>query len=300
MTEHLIHIGYPKTGSKFLQRWFAEHPEIAFDPLGIGGCRDVYDLVRQAATPRPAAGCRVTSFEGLVTPDARSGLLRGDEAWEGREPDPGAQQRTCEILAALFPNAHILLVTRGFRSILLSGYSQYVRSGGCGDFYVFGPPDPIARERGRHAWNYDAIIALYETAFDGRITVLPYELLRDDPGAFTAALERALGLGRFAPTPTPLNPSLSPAGLRWYPRMTRFIHRLPVGAPLRRALLRGYVPRIGGPPLEALVRFLQRLRQAAPVTPELITDEALAFCRGKAERLRGNPLYAPYREDYLL
>ena len=299
MTGHLIHVGFPKTGSKFLQRWFAQHPEIAFDPVGIGGCRDVYDLVRQAAAPGGQIRCRVTSFEGLVTPHGRAGLLQPDEPWEGRRPDFEAQQRTCATLAALFPSAQILLVTRGFRSILLSGYSEYVRFGGARDFHVFGPRDPAAAEQGRHAWHYDALIGLYEAAF-GELIVLPYELLRDDPAAFTAELERRLGLGRFAPAPRPLNPSLSPAGLRWYPRLTRLIRRLPLGAPLRRALLRFYVPRIGGKRLETLVGLLQRLRPATPVTPDLVTDDMLDFCRGKSERLRGNPLYAPYREEYLL
>jgi hypothetical protein len=233
MSEHLIHIGFPKTGSKFLQHWFADHPEIVFDPVGIGGCRDVYELVRQAAAPGRQAACRVTSFEGLVTPDVSAGLLRGDEEWEGRRSDDEAQQRTCATLAALFPCAWILLVTRGFRSIMLSGYSQYVRSGGTRDFQVSGAADPLLVERGRHAWNYDAVIGLYEAAFGERLIVLPFELLRDRPGAFTAEIERRLGLGHFAPAPQPLNPSLSAEGLRWYPRLTRLIRRLPVGAPLR-------------------------------------------------------------------
>ena len=300
MTEHLIHIGFPKTGSKFLQRWFAEHPDIVFDPIGIGGCRDIYELVRQAGAPGRRIGCRVTSFEGLVTPDLRAGLLRADEEWEGRRSDGEAQQRTCATLAALFPRARILLVTRGFRSMLLSGYSQYVRSGGGRDFHVFGPPDPAAAERGRQAWDYDAVIGLYRAAFGDRLIVLPCELLRDDPTAFTAELERRLGLGHFAPAPQPVNPSLSPEGLRWYPRLTRLIRRLPLGAPLRKALLRLYVPRIGGRRLEAVVQRLQRLRPVAPVTPELITDEMLEGFRGKAERLRGNAFYEPYRQEYLL
>jgi len=301
MTGHLIHVGFPKTGSKFLQGWFAAHPEIAFDPVGIGGCRDVYDLVRQAAAPDRQFRCRVTSFEGLVTPHVRSGLIRPEEEWEGHGLEVEAQKRTCATLAALFPGAQILLVTRGFRSILLSGYSQYVRSGGGRDFHVFRPPDPAAAAKyGRQAWNYDGLIGFYEAAFGDGLIVLPYELLRDDPAAFTGELERRLGLSRFAPAPHPLNPSLSPEGLRWYPRLTRLIRRLPVGTPLRTALLRRYVPRIGGKRLEALVRLLQCLRPLVPVTPDLVTDDMLDFCRGKSERLRGNPLYAPYREEYLL
>lgn len=300
MVPHLIHIGYPKTGSKFLQRWFADHPEIAFDPIGIGGCRDVYDLVRKAAAPDPLVRLRVTSSEVLATPDARAGLRQPGDEREPHGPDPAAQQRTCATLAALFPEAYILLVTRGFRSILLSGYSQYVRIGGDLDFYVFRPPDPSAGKHGRHAWDYDSLIGLYEAAFGDRLIILPWELLRDDATGFTGEIERRLSLSHFAPAPQPLNPSLSPEGLRWYPRLTRLVRRLPIGAALRRALLRLYVPRIGGRRAEALVRLLQRVRPATPVTAGLVTDDMLDFCRGKAERLRGNPLYAPYRREYLL
>jgi hypothetical protein len=301
MVAHLIHIGYPKTGSKFLQRWFAEHPQIAFDPVGIGGCRDVYDLVRQSAAPDPEIRCRVTSFEGLAVPEDRAGRRRPEEEHKADAPDFAARQRACATLVGLFPCAHILLVTRGFRSILLSGYSEYLRAGGALDFDAyFRRPDAADLERGRCGWNYDALIGLYEAAFGDGLIVLPYELLRDDPAAFTGELERRLGLGPAAPGPERLNPSLSPIDMRWYPRLTRLIRRLPVGRPLRSALLRFYVPRIGGPPFASLVRMLHRLRPSTPVTTRLVSDEMLDFCRGTAERLRDNALYAPYHEEYLL
>lgn len=300
MARHLVHIGYPKTGSMFLQRWFADHPEIAFQPGGIGGCSDVYDLVRQSAAPDPEVRCRVTSFEGLATPDLRAGRIVPDLRRDAQGPDFEAQKRACATLAALFPGAHILLVTRGFRSILLSGYSQYVRSGGDLDFNAFRTPDPEEVEQGRHAWHYDSLIGLYEAAFGDGLIVMPYELLRDDPARFAAEIERRLGLSHIPPFAEPLNPSLSPEELRWYPRLTRLLRRLPVGAAIRSALLRRYVPRIGGRRLGMLVRLLQRIRPITPVTPDLLTDDMLDFCRGKAERLRSDPLYAPYGDQYFL
>src|SRR5262249_37217403 len=42
MTGHLIHIGYPKTGSNFLRAWFAQHPQLAYADGGIAGFLDAY------------------------------------------------------------------------------------------------------------------------------------------------------------------------------------------------------------------------------------------------------------------
>jgi hypothetical protein len=37
VSRHLIHIGYAKAGSKFLQRWFEAHPDLAYRTAGLGG-----------------------------------------------------------------------------------------------------------------------------------------------------------------------------------------------------------------------------------------------------------------------
>ena len=54
------------------------------------------------------------------------------------------QVAACDALGALFPTAHVLLVTRGFRSLILSSYSQYARTGGAveiEDFLRGGMPE---------------------------------------------------------------------------------------------------------------------------------------------------------------
>ena len=74
MTGHLIHIGYPKTGSNFLRRWFAAHPDLAYIEGGIGGFAGVLDIAREGVSPHPDAAYRVTSAEGLATPHANIGV----------------------------------------------------------------------------------------------------------------------------------------------------------------------------------------------------------------------------------
>src|SRR4051812_10644515 len=114
MTGHLIHIGYAKAGSTFLQRWFAHHPELLYREGGIAGLADIYELSRQSAAPPSGIRYRVSSSEGLATPHAFVGLqhvAHGEvQAHHLRE----AQEAACAALAALFPNAWILVVTRGF------------------------------------------------------------------------------------------------------------------------------------------------------------------------------------------
>jgi hypothetical protein len=296
MTGHLIHIGHAKAGSTFLKRWFEGHPQIAYDRRGIAGFRDIHALVRHCAEPPPDLRCCVTSSEALATPHVHMGRFRdGRASGEQIRVDPRIQAEACALLAALFPAAYVLLVTRGFRSMILSGYSQYVRTGGEAEF-----PGRSDKMNAAAAFNYDHLVGLYSRAFGDRLIVLPYELLRDDPVAFVGEVERRLGLSHWPPPRGRYNPALSPAELRWYPRLTRFVRRLPVGARPRRALMRAWLPAVMANRLRPLVALLQFLRPAEPVTDALVTDEMVEYFRGRAEFARTNPLYAPYAEDYLL
>lgn len=293
MKAHLIHIGLPKTGSTYLQRWFAKHPQMAFREGGIAGFGGVDEIARDAASPGPAR-VRVTSSELLGVAYSRSGL-GPDYALDG-SVDHDGQARACAMLASLFPTAYVLLVTRGFRALLLSSYSEYVRQGGPCDFSEQLPP---VDDRQKNVWNYDALVALYRRAFGDRLIVLPYELLRDSPERFLREIESGLGVDSFPPLEEKLNAALSPAELRWYPRLSRLVRRLPVGDRLRRRIFALYVSRIGGRRLGQLVALLQRLRPAPPVRPGPEWNEALARqVRGMADVLCEDPLYAPYAADY--
>lgn len=293
MTAHLIHIGLPKTGSTWLQRWFAKHPQMAFRDGGIAGFGGVAEIARDAASPS-SARVRVTSSELLGVAYSRSGL-GPDYALDGTVDHDG-QARTCALLASLFPTAYVLLVTRGFRAMLLSAYSEHVRQGGPSDFWE---QLPQVNDAQRNVWNYDALVALYRRAFGDRLIVLPYELLRDRPDRFLSEIERRLGVDPFPPLEERPNAALSPAELRWYPRLSRLVRRLPVGDRLRRRIFALYVSRIGGRRLGQLVALLQRLRPAPPVRPGPEWEEALARqVRGMANALCEEPLYAPYAADY--
>jgi hypothetical protein len=291
MIRHLIHIGYPKTGSTFLQRWFATHPQLAFADGGLAGFRDVYALVRACAAPPPADVLyRVTSSEGLSAPRASAGQSQVDFS-EGEWDMPSAQAAACALVAELFPNAVVLIVTRGFRSMILSSYSQYVRAGGGADLREL-----IATSRTTGPWNYDQLIGFYTRTFGAaNVIVMPYELLRDDADRFMRTLETRLGLRHVAASPDRVNTALSEVELYWYPRLTRFVRK---HAPRR--VFTAYARAAFTNRLRLPIRVLQRLRPAAPVSADDLPESHIEMYRGFADSLRDNPLYAPYASDYLL
>jgi hypothetical protein len=296
MTGHLIHVGYPKSGSNFLRRWFRSHPHLAFDHDVIAGFRSVHDLAKYKGPDDPEIRYRVTSSESLIVPRADVGDLAMDHEAMLRSQVAEAQAAICARLSDLFPKARILIVTRGFESAILSAYSQYVRTG-----VTRGLDElPALIEPAIDQANYDRAIALYRRAFgEEPVIVLPYELLRDDPAAFTGELARRL---RIAPAPPPaerVNVSITPAEMLWYPRLSRSVQRLPLGRRLRSRLWRLYVEALATGRLAPLARLLDA-RGAARAAPPAIDPALLERFRGTAECLRAEPLYAPYAADYLL
>lgn len=290
---HLIHVGFPKAGSTFLQRWFAGHPDLRYAEGGLAGFRDVHDVISHAASESAARLWRVTSAEGFLAPRRKPGSSLCDVVvdYEG-DGMAESQRRACHTLAALFPEATILIVTRGFRSMILSSFSEYVRSGGVGRLEdLSGTEMP---------WNYDGLIDLYRAAFGAdRVIVLPYELLRDDQNRFLRTLEARLGVGLFDGPVGRLNPSLSEAEMHWYPRIGRLVQGLPLPRRLRDAIFRRYVRVIFQGGLSWVAAGLSRLSGPSSSVALRLDPADLDQCRGKAERLRGIPEYGLYAKDYL-
>ncbi|MFT4912808.1 MAG: hypothetical protein ACI9YM_001389 [Brevundimonas sp.] len=284
---HVIHVGYAKAGSSLLQQWFLDHPEITFRQGGLGGFQDIYDLIR-TTTHLKQPRCLVTSCEGLSAPRKDAGSINVDYSDMAAKMS-ARQENACQLLKTLFPNATILIVTRGFKGLMMSSYSQYVRTGGHNDLEDLFDTD------GDLGCHYDALIALYREAFAGRVTVLPYELLSDDPGAFRTALEQVLGVGGHPFPQRRVNPSLSRIELRWYPRLARFIHRLHLGHRVRTAFVNcAFHNRLAVP-----IRWLDRLFPVKPVTPDCLPTSAMEGFRGMARTLETDPLYRPYADRYL-
>ncbi len=295
---HLIHIGYPKSASNALRRWFAGHPQLDFAEGAIAGFRDVYQIARDSAAARPGLLYRVTSSEGLAIPHPDFGRPTADYSGVDESDLARDQAAACAILRDLFPGAFILIVTRGFIGAIRSGFSQFIRSGG--DPADFSQAQAHRRpiDTAGHPRNYDRVVGLYRDAFGDRVIVLPYELYRDDADAFVGEIERRLGLAHFPAPAERLNPSLDEAELAGHLRLTRLIRRLPVGRRARRRLTRLYARAAEQGRLGPLIRLLERLRPAPP--PERLGDALAERFRGRAETLRGEPGFALHARDYLL
>jgi len=291
VTGHLIHVGYPKAGSTYLQRWFDRHPQLAYAEGGIAGFRHVYDIASQAAAPAPGIRWRVTSSEVLTAPRpdaAGPGAPDRKWHWDGEE-----QSRVCATLASLFPTATVLIVTRGFRSMILSSYSQFVRAGGSRSLAE------LAAQASAHGpWDYDSLIAAYRAAFGaGNVLLLPYELLQEDSARFLGEIEERLGLDAGPAAEERINAALSPVELAWYPRLARTARSLPLaGGAAHKLLARAAFNNR----LRPAIRLLQRLRPREAVTADSIEPALVESFRGRADCLRDEPLYAPYADDYLL
>lgn len=293
MTAHLIHVGLPKAGSTFLQCWFAAHPQFAYQGGGLAGFRDVNGIGLEAATPNEETKWRVTSSEALSAPRADAGRTLMYYNRTGREPMAEEQARACHILAALFAGATILLITRGFRTVLLSGYSEFVRNGGSASLtkLLEGPQHD-------YPWNYDWLICLYRAAFGtDKVIVLPFEMLRDSPECFLREIETRLGLEHFPYSAPPVNVGASALELTWYPILTRAV-RIVAGE--GRPLENLYIRLLYGGRLGFAARLLQRLAPQSEVSSDLIDDAVIDRFRGTATLLRELTSYQPYRADYLL
>ena len=257
----------------------------------------------------------VTSAEHLATPpgdDLAKIMEMASGAARSPVPIQIRQAANCRVLRNLFPGSKVLIVTRGFRALHLSGYSQEVKRGS-----VLGvkaryealrrarrelpAQDGVDRRAYRHR-DFDYVIALYREAF-GRddVIILPYELLRDDQQRFVAVLEQRLGLEHHQIPIGRLNVSLTPEELAWYPRISRCVSALLslLGKRAHRRCYPLYTRLVMGNRLAPLVRFLSWLRPGRAVTEDDFSDRPWISSYGLADSLRVDPLYAPYAVDYL-
>lgn len=294
MTRHLLHIGFPKAGSTFLQRWFDGHPQLAHTYGGIAGFADMHAIAREGCSRREVL-YRVTSNEELSAPRPDAGKVAVDFEHPRELTIAASQERVCSILSGLFPNATVLIVTRGFRAMILSSLSQYVRGGGEADLATMMRAKLHQEPPQVDSFDYDYLIGLYRQAFgEANVIVMPYELLRDDADAFTRTFSDRLGIDPHPPLRERVNESLSPIELYWLPRLTRLMRRIP-----SRRLRDRYSRATLGNGLRGPIAWLNRLKPGTPFTSESIPEELVNAFRGRADSLRGNPLYAPYAAEYL-
>lgn len=291
---HLLHVGYPKTGSKFLQRWFEAHPDIAFTHWGIAGFDNAHEMMTAASVRAPAAW-HVTSHEALLTPLAD---YRDLGAGAISLPTRSAQSAACAMLAEIFPASRILIVTRGHEALLRSFYAELVLGGASYGFADFCDALLAQVEAGADTFDFGAAIDAYAAAFgEDRLLVLPYELLRDSPRAFLGAIEEFLGLEHSHFESGPVHRSPLKGRLAAYRRLTRWVRAVPGPVRMRRSATLRYIAALRGGRLGMIASVIEMLSEA-PAENDLPPPRLLEILGARAGRLRDNVHYRDYALEY--
>jgi len=199
----LVHIGYHKTASTWLQVHLFKHPDVGLRSIGKSAI-DVRarELVSTRALEFDAQAVR-ERFAPALDEVRERGLLPvvSNERLSGHPVSGGFDSKEiADRLAEVFPGAKVLMVIREQRSMIRSVYKQYVLAGGPCTFpkFVDGPEDPNARvpQFDLGFYQYDRLLRHYRSRFgDGNVLALPYEQFVRDPPGFVEAI------GAFAGRP---------------------------------------------------------------------------------------------------
>ena len=293
----LIHIGFPKTGSSYLQGWFDAHPRMYYQNHAITGFYHSHDIARYAESTDPIHDCFVLSSEDL-------------SVWKGEVDIVGVKYarfydvkayhaKLSETLHRIYPQAKMLIVTRGYISYFSSLYAQYISSGGALSFEVFherfGSLFPVAYDITHIVTQYRQVMG------DENVIVLPYELLNSDPQTFTKLIEHEVGITEnFTGSKEKVNPSFDKKILATYLRVSNLLVRLisPLPYKIQAKIYGFYVHKLNQKRPHPVMRFLARFtkKDIEMKGMEILVDSL----KGRSEILRNEKLYQPYLKEYLL
>jgi hypothetical protein len=245
-SEHiLLHIGYHKTGSSFLQREVFDSGDLGF--VRLGGERALINrhLVSTNSFHRPPSEI-VEKIAGEAAAAAAGGkiLVVSHERLSGYPASGGYDSRLiADRLHGAFAHARVLIVIREQKSFIRSMYSQYITDGGdLSPRRFLNPPEPhLNRVPG---WDfdflaYDRLIRHYRDLFGPeRVLVLPFEALTREPERFVGDIVRFCGRepGQTAAVSSGLVNPRRPLTLQF---VTRLINRYLVRSQLSN---RGFLP----------------------------------------------------------
>jgi hypothetical protein len=184
----LIHIGYHKTGTNWLQRQLFSDPATGYRWLGKRPVtHPVRRFVKDGSFEFDPVSVRA-ALEPMIAEAERDELLPviSLERLSGSLVSGGHDsEQIADRLHEVFPDGRILVVVREQRSFLLTTYKGYVLQGGAASVAQFLDPP---RSRGRRVpWfdegylEYDRLVGYYRSLFGAeQVLALPFdEFVRD-------------------------------------------------------------------------------------------------------------------------
>ena len=194
MKTTIIHIGYHKTGTTWLQSHVLFKPELGFARLWTSN-EVVQKIVLPNALDFDSVKCRVEAqariddaLEKNQVPIFSCERLSGDPSSGGFD-----SKEMADRLHTTFPEARIIIGIREQKAMILSAYKQYVRAGGtCSLQHYLEVP---TRGAERMPWfqlshfAYHRLIGYYQSLFGAeQVLVLPFEFFVREPQEFVTRL----------------------------------------------------------------------------------------------------------------
>lgn len=201
----LIHIGYPKTASTWLQQFIFGDAKSGFCvPWGAQSELAKEQFIKPDSLHFSAEFARSAFEQGLheadknnLIPVISQEFLIGDPLLNRFSGKFWAKE-IADRIHSTFPNALILIVIREQKSIVISSYRQHISMGGTATIQQFigtGKEEssflPICP---LEFFDYDLVIDYYQKLFRAdNIIVLPFEILKQNPKDFIENLVRFTG-----------------------------------------------------------------------------------------------------------
>ncbi|MDZ4835086.1 MAG: sulfotransferase [Candidatus Melainabacteria bacterium] len=189
----LIHIGYHKTGTSWLQTHLFPSAELGLGMVGMEEVRKT--LIADRPLQFDPVLCRTTL--GATIEQIRAKNLYpviSHEELSGNPLSGGYKSKElAQRLLDVFPDAKILITIREQRAIIYSCYQQYIKIGGTSSFsdYVFPRPRWSARLPlfDLENFKYHFLIEHYRNLFgQDNVCVLPYEQFFSAPTEFVGSI----------------------------------------------------------------------------------------------------------------
>jgi len=205
MAKILIHIGYHKTATTWLQQVLFNNTQNGFyTPWGRGQITN--DFVKSDALTFDSLACRAKYDHGISKADTNDLVATiSHERLSGYPATGGFDSKLiADRLFASFGDAIVLIIIREQKNIIRSWYAQYIKDGGSMPLKRFldQPQENLFRAPlfSRKFYQYDALINYYQKLFTiDRVLVLPFEMLAIDPANF---VERVVGFSGMEKVPS--------------------------------------------------------------------------------------------------